>query len=49
VLLHHQPFFEGEGLRVEFQFETIEEYRATLNTLSDLAEKKGFWEMIQSF
>ncbi|MFB3886826.1 MAG: ParB/RepB/Spo0J family partition protein [Thermodesulfobacteriota bacterium] len=45
--LHHQPFFEGRGLRMEFQFETIEEYRAILSTLSGLPEEKAFQEMIE--
>ena len=46
VVLNHQPFFEGKGLRVEFQFETIEEYRGILDTLSQLADKKEFKELI---
>jgi hypothetical protein len=45
--LHHQPFFEGRGLRIEFQFETMEEYRAILSTLSALPEKKAFQEMVE--
>jgi len=48
ILLHHQPFFEGKGLRVEFQFETKEEYRAILSTLSRLLDKEEFEEMLQS-
>ncbi len=47
ISLHHSPFFEGKELRVEFQFETIEEYRATLDTLSSLADKKEFEEMVK--
>jgi ParB-like chromosome segregation protein Spo0J len=46
VLLHHSPFFEGRELKVEFQFETMEEYRSILNVLSLLAGKKEFQEMI---
>ncbi len=46
VSLHHQPFFEGGGLRIEFQFETMEEYRAILSTLSMLPEKEAFQAMI---
>jgi len=46
ISLHHAPFFEGKGLRVEFQFETMEEYRATLSTLSRLADKGEFEELI---
>ena len=46
--LHHSPFFEGEKLRVEFQFETLEEYRSALEALSPLADKKEFQEMMES-
>jgi len=46
VLLHHQPFFEGKGLRIEFQFETMEEYRSLLGSLLNLADKKEFEEML---
>ena len=48
ILLHHPPFFEGKGLKVEFQFETVEEYRIILKSLSGFADKKEFEEMIQS-
>ena len=48
ILLHHPPFFEGKGLRVEFQFETVEELRSILDFLSSLAERKEFEEMIES-
>lgn len=48
VSLHHQPFFEGKGLRVEFQFETVEQYRYILNSLSLLSEKNEFQELIES-
>jgi hypothetical protein len=47
VSLHHPPFFEGTGLRVEFQFKTLEEYRSVLSSLSLLPEKKEFEEMIE--
>jgi len=47
VWIHHLPFFEGTGLRVEFQFKTAEEYRSILSSLSLLSEKKEFEEMIQ--
>jgi ParB family chromosome partitioning protein len=46
--LHHQPFFEGKGLKIEFQFETVEEYRSILSLLSLLVDKKEFQEMIKS-
>jgi hypothetical protein len=44
--LHHQPFFEGRGLRIEFEFETLEEYRVILSTLSTLLDKKEFQEIV---
>ena len=46
--LRHQPFFEGRGLKVEFQFETMEEYRSILKLLSSLADKKEFEEMVKN-
>jgi hypothetical protein len=46
VSLNHQPFFEGKGLRIEFQFETVEEYQSILSSLSLLADRKEFKEMI---
>jgi hypothetical protein len=48
ISLYHLPFFEGKGLRMEFQFETMEEYRAILSTLSGLPEKKEFQEMLEN-
>jgi ParB/RepB/Spo0J family partition protein len=48
VTLYHQPFFEGKGLRVQCQFETIEEYKSVLSTLSQLVDKEEFKELIQS-
>jgi hypothetical protein len=47
--LHHLPFFEGKGLKMEFHFETMEEYRTLLDSLSGLADKKEFEEMIQQY
>jgi len=47
ILLHHSPFFEGRELRVEFQFETMEEYQSILSALSFLPRKETFKEMIQ--
>ncbi len=47
VSLHHPPFFEGTGLRVEFQFKTVEEYRSVLSSLSLLPEKEEFEEMLE--
>lgn len=48
LLLNHQPFFEGKGIRAEFQFETKEEYQAIIKSLSDLLNKKEFEEMMES-
>ncbi|MDI6764185.1 MAG: ParB/RepB/Spo0J family partition protein [Thermodesulfobacteriota bacterium] len=48
VSLHHPPYFEGNGLRIEFQFESVDEYRAILSSLSLLADKEEFREMIQA-
>jgi hypothetical protein len=46
--VHHPSFFEGKGLRVEFEFETMEEYKAILSSLSQLEDKKEFQKMIQN-
>lgn len=46
VSLQHQPFFEGKGLKMEFQFETVDECRSMLSSLSKLTDKKEFKEMI---
>jgi len=46
--LHHQPFFEGRGLTVEFQFETMEEYRTILSFLSNLVNREEFQEILRS-
>jgi ParB/RepB/Spo0J family partition protein len=48
ISLRHPPFFEGKGLRAEFQFETIEEYRSIVSSLSLIADKKEFQEIIQN-
>jgi hypothetical protein len=47
ISLHHSPFFEGRELKVEFQFETMEEYQSILSALSLLPRKETFKEMIQ--
>jgi len=46
--LNHPPFFEGKGLKMEFQFETMEEYRGILSSLSLLVDKKEFQEMVEN-
>lgn len=48
VSLDHQPFFEGKGLKVEFQFETVEDYQFIISSLSNLTEKKEFKEILKS-
>jgi len=48
VSLFHSPFFEGKGLKIEFQFETLEDYQTVLSSLSQLADKKEFQEMIDN-
>jgi ParB/RepB/Spo0J family partition protein len=48
LLIHHQPFFEGRGLRVEFEFETMEEYRSIVLSLSQFVDMEEFKELIQS-
>jgi ParB family chromosome partitioning protein len=45
--IRHQPFFEGKGLNIEFHFESMEEYRDILSSLSRLADKKEFEEIIK--
>jgi len=47
ISLHHPPFFEGKSLKVEFQFETKEEYRSIVSSLSLLADKKEFREILE--
>jgi ParB family transcriptional regulator, chromosome partitioning protein len=44
--VHHQPYFEGRGLRIELRFETLEQYRSLLASLSVLSEKETFREML---
>jgi ParB/RepB/Spo0J family partition protein len=47
VSLSHSPFFEGKGLKIEFQFETVEEYHSILSSLTGLVDKREFLEMIR--
>jgi ParB/RepB/Spo0J family partition protein len=47
VSIHHSPYFEGKGLRVELHFESMEEYRAIVDSLSRLADKEEFKELVQ--
>ncbi len=48
ISLRPQPFFEGKGLRVEFQFETMREFRAILDSLSSLEDQKEFEEILKT-
>jgi ParB family chromosome partitioning protein len=48
VSLLHQPFFEGKGLKMEFHFETVEDYQSIISSLSSLSEKKEFQEILKS-
>ncbi len=48
ISLHYPPFFEGKRLKIEFQFETMEEYRSILSALSVLPEKEGFKQMVET-
>jgi hypothetical protein len=45
--LYHSPNFEGKGLRIEFQFESMEEYRAILSDLNQLTDKETFRELVE--
>jgi ParB family chromosome partitioning protein len=47
VSIYHPPYFEGKGLKIEFQFETTEEYRSILSSLSQLGDKTEFREMLE--
>lgn len=49
ISLQHPPFFEGKGLKMEFQFETQKEYQSVISFLSRLTERKEFKDMIESF
>lgn len=47
ISLQHSPFFEGRELKIQFQFETMEEYQTILSVLSDLPDKEGFKQIVQ--
>ena len=47
LFVQHQPYFEGKGLKIELRFETLEEYRSLITSLSALAEKEEFQEMLE--
>lgn len=46
ISLHHSPYFEGKGLRLEFQFGSIEEYRKIVSSLASLEENKELRQML---
>jgi hypothetical protein len=46
ISLHHSPFFEGKRLKIEFQFETTDEYRGILSFLSNLSDNEGFRDLV---
>ena len=46
VSVHHSPYFEGKGLRVKFDIETLEQYEAVLSSLSFLAKDEAFQGML---
>jgi hypothetical protein len=46
--LQHPAFFEDKGMKIEFQFETLEEYQSLVSSLSLLQEKEEFQEMLLS-
>jgi hypothetical protein len=48
ISLHHPPFFEGKRVKIEFQFESTEEYRSIVKSLSSLPGTREFEEIIQS-
>lgn len=47
VSLHHSPYFEGKELKIDFQFQSMEEYRSIVDSLSQLEDKEEFKELIQ--
>jgi len=46
--LQHAPFFEGKSLRISFPFQSLEDYRGALNTLTALSENKDFMELLRN-
>jgi hypothetical protein len=48
ISLHHLPFFEGKRLKIEFQFESVEEYRTIISCLSQFVNKKEFRELVEN-
>ena len=48
VSLSHSPFFEGKELKIEFQFETVEQFQSIVSSLSSLVGKRELKELIES-
>jgi len=46
--LQPPAFFEARGMKIEFQFETLEDYQSLVSSLSLLQEKEKFQEMLRS-
>jgi hypothetical protein len=46
--LQPAAFFEAKGMKIELQFETLEEYQSLVSSLSLLQEKEKFQEMLRS-
>ncbi len=46
VRLQHDPFFEKKGVKIEFQFENMKDYRSIIASLLKLADQKEFEEML---
>jgi len=44
--LQHSAFFEAKGMKMELQFETLEDYQSLVSSLSLLQEKEEFHEML---
>jgi len=47
VSLYHPPYFEGKGLKIEFQFESLEKYRSILSSFAKLGDKEEFREILE--
>ncbi len=47
ISLSHSAFFEGKGLSIRFQFESIEEYQSILSSLSCLSGREAFKEILE--
>jgi hypothetical protein len=48
VSLSHSPFFEGKELKIEFQFETVEQFQSIVSSLSSLVSNRELKELIES-